>query len=71
MDQVKLDLYCSCANLTPFLYVEGDGCHDGDNHEWNRGHDRKLEGDAFLHGVTLAQHRHILASSLPFLILGN
>jgi hypothetical protein len=65
MDESGSISYCSCANLTPFLHVEGDACHDGGNHEWNHGHDRELKGDAFLHGVTLAQHRHILASSSP------
>jgi hypothetical protein len=31
-----------------------DACHDDDNHERNRGYDRKLERDAFLHGVSMA-----------------
>jgi hypothetical protein len=52
------------------LFLKGrllwdDACHDDDNHEWNRGHDHGLEGDALLHGVTLSQHRHISVSSSP------
>jgi hypothetical protein len=42
-----------------------DACHDDGNHERNRDHDHKLEGDAFLHGVTLARHRHIPSSPIP------
>jgi hypothetical protein len=47
------------------LCVVDDACHDDGNHEWNRGHDCELEGHAFLHGVTLAQHHHISALSSP------
>jgi hypothetical protein len=46
-----------------FLCIGDAACHDDGNHEQNRGHDRELKGDVFLHGVTLAQHRHISASS--------
>jgi hypothetical protein len=44
---------------------------DDGNHEQELWYDCKLKGDVFLHGVTLAQHHHIPASSLPFLTLGN
>jgi hypothetical protein len=50
---------------SPFPHVRDDACHDDGNHERNCGHDHGLEGDAFLLGVTLAQHRHILVSSSP------
>jgi hypothetical protein len=42
-----------------------DACHDDGNHERNRGHDHGLEGDAFLHDVTMSQHRHNSVSSSP------
>jgi hypothetical protein len=38
---------------------------DDGNHEQEPWYDPKLKGDVFLHGVTLAQHRHILMSSSP------
>jgi hypothetical protein len=59
MDRVRLNLLLFMCQSYSFLYVEGDGCHDGGNHEWNRCHDRKLEGDAFLHGITLTRPCHV------------